>query len=93
VQVTAQLLVMCVVAKMSLGLRMALVLNRQISSSGLLPAPLHHSPDDTNVVSAMMWRMMMDPGRRVPTTFLSATGFYEQQIAWFASPIWCFGPS
>jgi multiple sugar transport system permease protein len=92
VQVTAQLLVMCVVAEMSLGLGMALILNRQIKYIGFFRAICIIPLMIPNVVSAMMWRMMMDPVG-VFNYVLSPLGFYENQTAWFASPdlvLWAF---
>jgi len=91
-QVTAQLLVMCVVAEMSLGLGMALILNRQIRFIGFFRAICIIPLMVPNVVSAMMWRMMMDPVG-VLNYVLSPLGFYENQVAWFASPdtvLWGF---
>ncbi len=91
-QVTAQLLVMCVVAEMSLGLGMALILNRQIRYIGFFRAVCIIPLMVPNVVSAMMWRMMMDPVG-IFNYVLSPLGFYANQIAWFASPdtvLWAF---
>ncbi len=91
-RVTAQLLVMCVVAEMSLGLGMALVLNRQIRGIGFFRAVFIIPLMIPNVVSAMMWRMMMDPVG-IFNYVLSPLGFYEQQLSWFSTPdlvLWAF---
>jgi ABC-type sugar transport system permease subunit len=91
-QVTAQLLVMCVVAEMSLGLGMALILNRQIRGIGFFRAVFIIPLMIPNVVSAMMWRMMMDPVG-IFNYVLSPLGLYDQQLAWFSTPdlvLWAF---
>jgi multiple sugar transport system permease protein len=83
--VTLQFLAMCVVAEMPLGLGMALLLNRQIRGIALFRALCIIPLMVPNVVSAMMWRMMMDPVG-VLNYVLSPLGLYANQVAWFSTP-------
>jgi ABC-type sugar transport system permease subunit len=92
IQVTAQLLVMCVVAEMSLGLGMALILNRQIKGINIFRAACIIPLMIPNVVSATMWRMMMEPDG-ILNYVLSPLGFYDNLVGWFSSPdyvLWAF---
>ena len=91
-QVTLQLLILCVFTEMPLGLGLALLLNRQIRGIGLFRAICIIPLMVPNVVSAMMWRMMLDP-YGVVNYVLSPFGFYDAKFPWFASPhsvLWGF---
>lgn len=90
--VTGKLLVMCAVAEMSIGLGMSLILNRPIRAVGLFRAVCIIPLMIPNVVSAMMWRIMMEPDG-IFNYVLSPLGFYDNLIAWFANPdyvLWAF---
>jgi multiple sugar transport system permease protein len=83
--VTFQFLAMCVVAEMPIGYGMALLLNRQLPGISVIRALCIIPLMVPNVVSAMMWRMMMDPVG-VLNYILSPFGFYANQVPWFSSP-------
>lgn len=84
-RVTLQFLVMCVLAEMPLGLGLALLLNRDIKGIGLIRALCIIPLMVPNVVSAMMFDMMLDP-YGVVNWVLRPFGLYDQHFTWMTSP-------
>jgi len=90
--VTLKFLVMCVVAEMPLGLGLALLLNRDVRGIGIIRALCIIPLMVPNVVSAMMFRMMLDP-YGVVNWALRFFGLWDSHFPWMASPnsvLWGF---
>lgn len=74
---------MCVAVEMPLGLGLALLLNRELRGIGFYRAICLIPIMVPNVVSALIWRSMMDP-HGVLNYFLTPLGF--SGFTWLASP-------
>ncbi len=83
VQVTFQFTAMCIVAEVPLGLGLALLLNREIRGIGAYRAICLIPLMIPNIVSALMWRSMMDP-TGIVNYLLGPLGF--TRFTWLASP-------
>jgi multiple sugar transport system permease protein len=82
VQVTATFGAMCIAVEMPLGLGLALLLNREIRGIGIYRAICLIPIMVPNVISALMWRTMMDP-QGVLNYLLGPLGF--NKFLWLAS--------
>jgi len=82
-QVTLTFGAMCIAVEMPLGLGLALLLNRELPGIGVFRAICLIPIMVPNVVSALMWRTMMDP-QGVLNYLLAPFGFTK--FLWLSSP-------
>jgi multiple sugar transport system permease protein len=82
-QVTLTFGLMCIAVEMPLGLGLALLLNRELRGIGIYRAICLIPIMVPNVISALIWRTMLDP-QGVVNFFLAPFGFTK--YLWLASP-------
>lgn len=83
IQVTLAFGAMCMAVEMPLGLGLALLLNRELAGIGIYRAICLIPIMVPNVVSALIWRTMLDP-QGVVNYLLAPVGFTK--FLWLASP-------
>ncbi len=87
---TLQFVVLAVVVEMALGLLLALMLSRKLPETNLVTAlfilPLGVAP----VVSALVFRVLLDPAYGWVDYYLQTWGLIDQPIDWFGEPFYAW---
>ena len=87
---TLQFVVLAVVVEMALGLLLALMLSRKLPETNLVTAlfilPLGVAP----VVSALVFRVLLDPAYGWVDYYLQTWGLIDQPIDWFGEPLYAW---
>jgi multiple sugar transport system permease protein len=87
---TLQFVVLAVVVELLLGLILALMLSRKLAETNLITAlfilPLGVAP----VVSALVFRVLLDPAYGWVDYYLQTWGVIDQPIDWFGEPVYAW---
>lgn len=87
---TLQFVVLAVAVELVLGLLLALMLSRKLAETNLLTAlfilPLGVAP----VVSALVFRVLLDPAYGWVDYYLQTWGLIDQPIDWFGQPVFAW---
>jgi multiple sugar transport system permease protein len=87
---TLQFVVLAVAIELALGLFLALMLSRKLAETNLLTAlfilPLGVAP----VVSALVFRVLLDPAYGWVDYYLQTWGLIDQPIDWFGQPVFAW---
>lgn len=87
---TLQFVVLAVLVEMALGLLLALMLSRKMPETNLVTAlfilPLGVAP----VVSALVFRVLLDPAYGWVDYYLQTWGLIDQPIDWFGEPLYAW---
>lgn len=87
---TLQFVVLAVAVEMALGLLLALMLSRKLPETDLLTALFILPLGVTPVVSALVFRVLLDPAYGWVDYYLQSWGLIDQPIDWFGEPFYAW---
>ncbi|WP_207210897.1 carbohydrate ABC transporter permease [Lichenibacterium minor] len=87
---TLQFVALAVAVEMALGLGLALMLSRKLAETDLLTALFILPLGVTPVVSALVFRVLLDPAYGWVDYYLQSWGLIDQPIDWFGEPFYAW---